>query len=60
MGSTKRIRAELAKQVEDKKDSIRVAESLGKGNISEVRAWKFQAEQWQEVLDNSSDDGGNN
>lgn len=44
----------LAQQIDKKEKDIELAESLGKGNTSEVRAWKNQAQQWQTVLDKAT------
>lgn len=51
---TRRIRESLAQQIDKKNQDIQTAESEGRGNDSEVRAWKFQSEQWQKVLDTST------
>lgn len=53
---TRRIRQALAQQIDQKQNDINLAESLGKGNTSEVRAMKFQAQEWQKVLDGAAND----
>lgn len=50
----KNIRQALAQQIESKKNDINLAESLGKGNTSEARAMRFQAQEWQKVLDGTA------
>lgn len=56
----KNIRQALAQQIDQKQNDINLAESLGKGNTSEARAMRFQAQEWQKVLDGTANDDEEN
>lgn len=60
VGRPKNIRQALAQQIDEKENAITLAESLGKGNTSEVRAMRFQAQEWQKVLDGTANDSEEN
>ena len=56
----KNIKQALAQQINEKENAVNLAESLGKGNTSEVRAMRFQVQEWQKVLDGTANDPEDN